>query len=1146
MPPSRAPSKSVMSLPRALSLLLATLCFLAAPLARAQMGIAPITDQYIPSGKTLVVPIPATDPTGPPRTYTVTTGSATIVSGSTTLSATSAGILATIRTGDPHFVLGVSYSDTTGAVQTGTMEFQLLREFAPKASEIIGGLAQAGFYSPTGSGSNINYLEFFRVVPGFVIQGGAPTNSSSYTPGFSFENEYSSALIFSGSLGQLAMANSNTNINSAGNSINNGNTNGTQFFITLTSDRSDLDYGYTIFGQLLRGADTLTGIGNTPVTTNTNTNEDSLPVNPVNITSAALTQNDTDAVLLLSATGICDAAITVTASSGTNTVTQTFMAHAVNDTIDDPPFAQPPTSITAPNGTAKITVQAADLEYDLIRYGYQRFLPAPDSGITSGTSPTLPIPLVSNTANIIGANVDSWNPSTRGYNGFPFQVGAGAKPLRGSLAKIPPGFGNTLTFDSQPLVTFTSANPKDTPASFTASVNWGDGTAISGSQVNIVRDGSVSTLHRFQVLSSHVYKGESGEFPVIVNISDGAGASLTLNGTANVSPSTIAIGGADLYKTGGKFKNQLVATYSDNGGLGSAADYSATIDWGDGAVTPGVIKALSDITYQVLGTHNYLAPGNFTVSTTVARTTGGGASAYEWSTAHVAGVLAPQVLPPFPQAHLAQMWSPIYEDQIVFSGSTDGSNPAAPLVQGTNGNFYGTTENGGANGLGAIFEITSSGSSVTLYSFTGNSDGSNPEAGLVTGTDGNFYGTTTAGADGFGSIFQITPGGAFTPYYDFSGGADGGIPTAPLLAGANGLLYGTTSISNGGNDHGTIFSIAYNGAFTTLYSFTSGDVANNQGGAPLGGLVTGSDGNLYGTNSTAGASGVGTVFQYVVSSGTVNLLYTFTGGSDGGQPHAGLLSATDGLLYGTTTTGGGGGGTAFSISTTGSFAVLHQFSGGSDGGDPVAPLITGTDGNFYGTTEIGGSGSDGVVFQMTPDGTLNPLYSFTGGNDGSNPEAALVAGTDGNLYGTTFNGGFNGFGTVFQMSYAGGSVNTLHAFDNATGLQVALRCSVAIVNSGNVASGPASFAVYVDANGQLDGNQTAFTSDGQTSYSVPPLKPGQYSILSFQLEGSVVDSRLKLPVGFSPTGQALIGVVTYSDPVANFDGAGKIVSPGSF
>ena len=192
-----------MSHTRFLASLLATLCLLVATVARADVGIQPIADQNIPSGKTLVVPIPATDPNGPARTYSVTISQPTSTTGSTTVSATNAGINYNIRTGDPHFVLGVSYTDSNSVQQTGTMEFQLLREFMPMTTNIISGLTEGGFYGPKTTGTQTKFITFHRIVPGFVIQGGDPLGNSQGGPGSSgFAEELNKNLIFSGSGGR--------------------------------------------------------------------------------------------------------------------------------------------------------------------------------------------------------------------------------------------------------------------------------------------------------------------------------------------------------------------------------------------------------------------------------------------------------------------------------------------------------------------------------------------------------------------------------------------------------------------------------------------------------------------------------------------------------------------------------------------------------------------------------------------------------------------------------------------------------------------------------------------------------------------------------------------------------------------------------
>jgi uncharacterized repeat protein (TIGR03803 family) len=358
-----------------------------------------------------------------------------------------------------------------------------------------------------------------------------------------------------------------------------------------------------------------------------------------------------------------------------------------------------------------------------------------------------------------------------------------------------------------------------------------------------------------------------------------------------------------------------------------------------------------------------------------------------------------------------------------------GDIPAAALVQGTDGYFYGTTEGGGRSGVGAIFNITSGGSFTPVYPFTGGSDGSAPEASLVQGADGNFYGTTfggngTPGLTGYyGTVFKVTSGGSLTTLYPFTGASDGKNPGAALVQGTDGNFYGTTEFggivgSNHGLGAGTVFQITPSGSLTTLYSFTGG----SDGSGPYAGLVQGADGNFYGATAGGGNGSVGTVFQ-ITSSGSLTTLHSFTYAVDGASPVASLIQGADGNFYGTTGDGGIGGqgqGTVFQITTSGSLTTLYSFTGGKDGGKPKSGVIQGADGNFYGTTYIGGSYGAGTVFRITTSGSLSTLYSFTddAANDGDGAyPVGLVQGTDGKFYGTTAGGGDGGgVGTVFLLN----------------------------------------------------------------------------------------------------------------------------------
>lgn len=387
-----------------------------------------------------------------------------------------------------------------------------------------------------------------------------------------------------------------------------------------------------------------------------------------------------------------------------------------------------------------------------------------------------------------------------------------------------------------------------------------------------------------------------------------------------------------------------------------------------------------------------------------------------------------------------------------FTGSgTDGSGPTAPLILGPDGNFYGTTAYGGNHqGGGTVFRITPQGVWTNLHSFTNYAtDGSLPWAALVSGTDGNFYGTSYGGGTfGYGTVFMITPGGTLTTLYSFSNGSDGGQPYAALVQGDNGDFYGTTwgnsNFLPGTNSLGTVFEITPGGYLTTLYSFTNGlDGAN-----PTAGLVLGADGSFYGAAEVGGiigwggstgsigrilggTRGWGTIFT-ITQGGQFTPLFAFGGGSEGQNPGAGLIQATNGMFYGVTERGGTNyDGTVFQMSADGTATPLYSFTARTDGAVPLAPLMQGNDGNFYGTTYEGGISNAGAIFKITPAGVLTTLHTFTNGLDGGNSMAPLVQGTDGNFYGTASSGGGkNSYGTVFQITSAG-VFTTLHAFTNS-------------------------------------------------------------------------------------------------------------------
>jgi uncharacterized repeat protein (TIGR03803 family) len=357
------------------------------------------------------------------------------------------------------------------------------------------------------------------------------------------------------------------------------------------------------------------------------------------------------------------------------------------------------------------------------------------------------------------------------------------------------------------------------------------------------------------------------------------------------------------------------------------------------------------------------------------------------------------------QAALAQTFTSL----MSFNG-TNGANPFyAVLVQGMDGNLYGTTSARGAHGKGTVFRITPGGTVTTLYSFCAKSkcaDGSTPYGGLALGTDGNFYGVTFVGGTlNAGTVYKITPAGKLTTLHSFAF-SDGYNPYDALVLGSDGNYYGTTTFG-GAHLAGNVFKMTPQGVVTNLHSFSTSD-----GSEPEAGLIQGTDGNFYGTTYTGGgAGGYGTAFK-ITPAGVFTSLHSFDDSVDGRAVVPGLVEGNDGNFYGAASGGPTGYGTIYSMTPTGTVTVLHNFD--VTDGDNANTLVLGTDGNFYGTTIGGGVNGDGVVFEITPSGSYTVLHTFTG-PDGDFIFAGPMQATDGNVYGTTQLGGSKNDGTVFQL-----------------------------------------------------------------------------------------------------------------------------------
>jgi uncharacterized repeat protein (TIGR03803 family) len=376
-----------------------------------------------------------------------------------------------------------------------------------------------------------------------------------------------------------------------------------------------------------------------------------------------------------------------------------------------------------------------------------------------------------------------------------------------------------------------------------------------------------------------------------------------------------------------------------------------------------------------------------------------------------------------------------------FAGNQDGEYTDTDLVIDSAGNLYGTSVLGGAFGSGTVFRLTPSGNRwihTVLYSFTGGTDGGEPYKGVTLDAHGNLYGTAVTGGTGgceggCGVAYKLTHSGrswSQTVIHYFSGGNDGSGPGAGLTIDHHGNLYGVTP-TGGANGLGVVYRLnqdaSGNWTLTVLHTFTGG----TDGATGSAGRLLFHGGRLYGVATAGGANGKGIAYELKPSQAgewTLTTIYAFRGQPDAGFPYGSLLLGTSGKLYGTTYYDGANNlGSVYELSRTSPSAarwnerVLYSFRGGSDGQNSLSNLVIDADGNLYGTTSEGGaSGSYGTIFKLTPGAhgtwTESVAHRFQGPPDGASAYNGMVADAEGNFYGATVHGGGADDGTIYQFT----------------------------------------------------------------------------------------------------------------------------------